>query len=555
MKKLNLMILLGALVLGITSCNATPQISSISKSSNDSSSPASQPCLEHNFGDDHICDICQFEDESKKLKIEYQLNEDGESYKITYGENVPEDFVIPETYEGKPVTVIGSYAFEGKNIKSLIIPNSIITIEDRAFGFNPLYKVIIGSSVKTIGRNAFMDARVVELVNKSRHYTSIESGFEMLTKLITELDETQNPELYEELLNEYINLADIVAQNVFENPELGRALYTYLNESYESKLTTEGDYLVVNDGENKILINYLGSESEISIPSGITKLNHSAFLESELTKIILPETLIEIDDYAFRRCRKLKGLTIPKSVKKIGRSFLAECSQFEYIIFEGEEIEEYSYDTLTIDPESLKSIFFKGNPIEIVSNYGSLYKRESYIYSETVNLKGNGQNYWHYNNEGTPVAWDVKRQNYYFGDHIYSYKNTEVSISDELWSELTSKKGTPELNELLNNNSDIISAFNESTSKEDFKSKIIPILTNECTDFTITFGVTGIIDHFTDSRTEEKHNIIPFSVDGVFGAYAYDYETPYLFEIEENTISYIETGYSFVINHILTKSN
>ena len=80
-------------------------------------------------------------------------------------------------------------------------------------------------------------------------------------------------------------------------------------------------------------------------------------------------------------------------------------------------------------------------------------------------------------------------------------------------------------------------------------------MTNECTDVTITFGVTEIIDHFTDSRTEEKHNIIPFSVDVVFGAFAYDYKTPYLFEIEENTISYIEIRYSFKINHILTKTN
>ena len=45
------------------------------------------------------------------------------------------DVVIIEKYNGLPVTRISSNAFEGKNITSVIIPNGVTHIDDRAFAF------------------------------------------------------------------------------------------------------------------------------------------------------------------------------------------------------------------------------------------------------------------------------------------------------------------------------------------------------------------------------------------------------------------------------------
>ena len=43
--------------------------------------------------------------------LEFTLVEDGESYKVCIGTAMDSHIVIPSSYEGKPVTTIGEYAF------------------------------------------------------------------------------------------------------------------------------------------------------------------------------------------------------------------------------------------------------------------------------------------------------------------------------------------------------------------------------------------------------------------------------------------------------------
>lgn len=67
------------------------------------------------------------------------------------------EMVIPETYEGKPVRHIGERAFQNcNNLKSVTIPDSVITIGSTAFAAcEQLTKVTIGEGVTSIGVNAF----------------------------------------------------------------------------------------------------------------------------------------------------------------------------------------------------------------------------------------------------------------------------------------------------------------------------------------------------------------------------------------------------------------
>ena len=58
--------------------------------------------------------------------------------------------------KGKPVTVIAKYGFQGWDIKSVSIPDSITTIGDYAFQYcRKLTEVDIPSSVTVIGSSAF----------------------------------------------------------------------------------------------------------------------------------------------------------------------------------------------------------------------------------------------------------------------------------------------------------------------------------------------------------------------------------------------------------------
>ncbi len=64
------------------------------------------------------------------------------------------DLVIPEKIKGKAITVIGASAFSDKNLTSVVIPKSVIKIDDNAFANNNL-DLVDAKGVTYIGNNAF----------------------------------------------------------------------------------------------------------------------------------------------------------------------------------------------------------------------------------------------------------------------------------------------------------------------------------------------------------------------------------------------------------------
>lgn len=80
--------------------------------------------------------------------------EDG-TVKIT-GYSGGSDVIIPETLGGKVVTVIGSDAFSDRRLDTLVVPDSVTTIEDYAFWACGLKKITLGNGLTSIGEGAFM---------------------------------------------------------------------------------------------------------------------------------------------------------------------------------------------------------------------------------------------------------------------------------------------------------------------------------------------------------------------------------------------------------------
>ena len=67
--------------------------------------------------------------------LEYGINNDGQSYEVTgIGECEDTALVIPQTYNGLPVTSIGACAFENcTGLISVTIPDSVTSIGRYAF--------------------------------------------------------------------------------------------------------------------------------------------------------------------------------------------------------------------------------------------------------------------------------------------------------------------------------------------------------------------------------------------------------------------------------------
>jgi hypothetical protein len=82
---------------------------------------------------------------------------------ITAYTGTGKDVVIPETIGGLPVTVIGNKAFYRKDLDSVVIPETVSTIEPLAFAENRLGSVSLRGCV-FIGYEAFAGNRLTGVV-------------------------------------------------------------------------------------------------------------------------------------------------------------------------------------------------------------------------------------------------------------------------------------------------------------------------------------------------------------------------------------------------------
>jgi len=88
--------------------------------------------------------------------LAYTLNSDGKSYSVSGGTVTSGAVVIPATYNGKPVTKIGMWAFSDSSITAVTIPASITSIGVGAFsGCTGLTSITIPASVTELYYGVF----------------------------------------------------------------------------------------------------------------------------------------------------------------------------------------------------------------------------------------------------------------------------------------------------------------------------------------------------------------------------------------------------------------
>lgn len=108
--------------------------------------------------------------------VEYALTEDGDSYGVIGYKSraAAEVYILPE-YNGKPVTTIFRKAFAKSNIVSVNIPDSVTTIENRAFGdCYRLTRVTFSDGVTRIWSEAFADCSSLTSVTIPDSVTDID---------------------------------------------------------------------------------------------------------------------------------------------------------------------------------------------------------------------------------------------------------------------------------------------------------------------------------------------------------------------------------------------
>ena len=225
------------------------------------------------------------------------------------------------------VTSIGEGAFYNcRYLTSVTLPDSVTSIDKYAFeSCSSLTSVVIPDSVTSIGDYVFFGCSGLESVTIGAGVVYIYSdsfkGCSSLTSI--EVD--------------------------FANP--------FFSSSADGKMLLSKD--------KTTLLAYPSAAGEVTIPAGVSIISYAFRKNSNITSVVIPDSVTTIDYEAFRNCSSLTSVTILASVTSIGSSAFSDCSGLESVYISdlaawcNIEFEAYSANPLNNGAK----LYLNGSPV------------------------------------------------------------------------------------------------------------------------------------------------------------------------------------------------
>lgn len=222
-----------------------------------------------------------------------------------------------DNYLANPLYYAHNLYIDGKQVKELVIPESVTRIEENTFlGCSCLTSVSIGNSVKYIDEKAFSECPNVETLIYAE-------GCETALKTcLTSINQLYFPKslkaIGEWAFSGCKNLKSITIPSTVTS--IGYGAFngcSNITQAEFCSLETLCNILFENDESNPLYY------------------AHHLYIDGkEITKLEIPNSAESIGDYAFTGCSYLTSVTIPQSITNIGINAFEGCTNVEKLIYE-----------------------------------------------------------------------------------------------------------------------------------------------------------------------------------------------------------------------------
>lgn len=304
---------------------------------------------------------------------------------------------LPDT-----VTEIGAFAFaDCTSLKDFTIPDGIKSIGEEAFYNSGITSLVVPESVETIDKLAF--SHMANLTN-----ATFPAGCGITfsdCKNLKTAKITGNPTVIDNyMFYECSQLTD------FEIPgsvkKIGYAAFynTALKEAVIPASVTEIDDWAFGECQNL---------EKAVLPDGLKSIGGAAFYECpELTDSNIPDSVTTLGDFAFGWCPKLKDMTIPDTIDNFGKCVFANTpgvtidTSRKYFIPTVDGIKDLPYTGSEVTQPDME-ITVNGVTLKEDSDYEVSYSSNTEIGTATMDINFKGQYVGHLTRTFNVVQTDM----------------------------------------------------------------------------------------------------------------------------------------------------
>lgn len=271
------------------------------------------------------------------------------------------------------ITEISPRAFSNcYSVEEVVLPESLISINESAFEFcYSIREIHFPEGLQEIGEHAFSNCGFFELEFPESLHTLGMNAFSYNTELRKVTMPKKMFSIGAECFKGCLNLSDITLPEELDS--VGDGLFDGCSRWFE---TQTDEFIVLGDG---YLYKYVGEDTSVTVPDTVKHICANAFndhsldssdryfgyygssenyVRNEIEEIVLPDTVLDIDEkafsdmkglksvklsaslqeipyHAFARCIGLKSIVIPESVERIGQEAFLYCEKLEDVTVPG----------------------------------------------------------------------------------------------------------------------------------------------------------------------------------------------------------------------------